>query len=98
MSETCPVCQRMIHHNDMTIHHYLPKCEGGCIDDTIRMCKTCHRTLHFCIPLEEVKDYDTVEKLESHSLFAKFIDWIRKKTHSSHYTPKKAYRKWSKAS
>lgn len=96
--EKCPICQRMIHPNDMTIHHYIPKSEGGSVETTMRICKTCHRTLHFCIPIENISFYDTVEKLESHCKFNKFIEWIRTKGHSSHYSPKKCMKYWVEAS
>jgi len=58
------------------------------------MCKTCHRALHFCIPIEYVFFYDTIQKLEKHNKFKLFIEWIRTKTHSSHYSPKKTKKYW----
>ena len=61
----------------MTIHHFIPKSKGGTLNDTIRMCKTCHSFLHYCIPINEVYKYDSYEKLETHLEFKKYLDWIK---------------------
>jgi hypothetical protein len=73
----------------MTIHHILPKSEGGTIDDTMRMCKTCHSFLHYCIPLDEIHEYDDINKLELHPKYRLYIEWIRKVTHTSMIKVKK---------
>ena len=92
--EECQVCNRMVRENDLTFHHYIPQCEGGQLKHTIEMCKTCHRTLHFCIPIVEVKEYDCVGKLEHHTLFSLYLTWIREKTHPKQYPARKAARHW----
>jgi hypothetical protein len=90
--EICPMCQRKILEHDMTHHHYIPKNEGGCLDDTMRICKTCHRTIHFCIPLHKIKLYKTVEEVLQHPKIQIYIQWIRLKNNHSHYSPKKIYK------
>lgn len=92
--ETCPVCQRKIKRSDMTNHHWLPKCEGGTEEHTMRICKTCHDTLHYVIPIEQVKYFTTVRQLENHWIFGHYIKWIRNKKHSSMYKVKKILKHW----
>jgi hypothetical protein len=77
----------------MTIHHYVPKCKGGTLKDTLRMCKTCHSYLHSCIDLEDVEHYNTYEKLEEHAKFSKYLKWVRTLTHPSMITIKKINKK-----
>lgn len=92
--EECPVCGRNVRSEDITLHHTKPESLGGTLQQTIKMCKTCHRSLHYCIPLEDVELYDTVEKLEDHELFSLYLEWIREKDHPTQYAAKKAARKW----
>lgn len=84
-NEQCPVCLRNVKVKDITFHHYLPKCEGGKLKDTIRICRTCHETLHYCIPIEATKKYKTVVLLETHPVYKLYIDWIRTKNSQSMY-------------
>jgi 5-methylcytosine-specific restriction protein A len=88
-NEKCPVCGRMVREDDMTIHHYIPKSKGGTLDNTLRLCKTCHAFLHYCIPIDEVHKYDTYEKLGDHEKYKKYLGWIRTITHPSMLTVKK---------
>jgi len=83
--EQCTVCLRNVQNKDMTHHHYLPKCQGGQLKDTIRLCKTCHETLHYCIPIEDSVLYFTTELLETHETYKLYIDWIRTKNSQSMY-------------
>lgn len=86
--EHCPVCQRDVHACNMTYHHYVPRCQGGKLKDTIRLCKTCHETLHYCIEIEEACLYDTVDRMEDHPVYRIYIDWIRTKKSKSMYKVK----------
>lgn len=92
--ETCPICQREVNPNDMTLHHWKPKCNGGTHQDTMYICRTCHDTLHYVIPIEQVEQFSTVQKLENHWLYGIYINWIREKNHGAMYKVKKALRHW----
>lgn len=87
------MCGRKVRQDDMTIHHIIPKSKGGTLKDTIRLCKTCHAFLHYCIPLNEVTKYDTYIKLEEHDKFKKYLGWIRNITHPSMFNVKKIKKK-----
>ena len=93
-TETCILCKRNIHTKNMTIHHWNPKCEGGTLEETMRICKTCHLVLHYVIPIDQVKYFKTPEKLENHWLFGSYLNWIREKAHSSMYKIKKTLKFW----
>ena len=92
--EECPICQREVNQYDMTIHHWKPKCNGGTHQDTMRICRTCHDTLHYVIPIEQVEQFSSPKKLESHWIYGLYIRWIRNKEHSSMYKVKKARSQW----
>lgn len=85
----CPVCKRKVREDDITHHHYIPQCAGGTIQDTISLCQTCHRMLHYLIPLSQVTIYNTIEKLLECELMFEYIEWIRTKNHPHQYPVKK---------
>jgi 5-methylcytosine-specific restriction protein A len=90
--EKCPLCNRIVRDDDMTLHHYIPKSEGGTLNDTMRLCLTCHSFLHNCIPLEEVHMYDTYDKLEENECYKKYLGWVRTITHPNMIAIKKIKR------
>lgn len=90
--EECPVCKRMIKLQNMTYHHWKPQSQGGNINQTIRICETCHQTLHYLIPLSEVEKYKTVEQLITHPFYSLYILWIRGIDHDKTIKTKKVIR------
>lgn len=86
--EYCPICQRIIKTDDMTIHHHQPKSLGGTLDDTMRICKCCHENLHYYIDIEVVSLYDTIELLETHPRYKRYIEFIRTVEHDAMYRVK----------
>jgi len=89
MYEQCLYCQRKVLEIDMTIHHIVPQSLGGKLEDTVHMCKTCHEYLHYCIPIEEVTSYQTLEKLQEHECFGKYLKWIKTIKHEKKIKVKK---------
>jgi hypothetical protein len=85
----CPVCKRNVYAQDMTLHHWKPKSQGGTHDKTIPMCTTCHSVLHYVIPINQVERFRTPQSLECHWIYANYLRWIRKKTHPNSYRIKK---------
>lgn len=90
--EQCPVCHRMIQTHNMTLHHWLPQCQGGTIDNTMRLCETCHQTLHFIIPINEVINYKTPEQLMENWIYKIYVEWIRGIDHDKTIKTKKVIR------
>lgn len=91
--EYCPICQRHVRTEYMTIHHYQPKSQGGTIEDTIRICKCCHENLHYYIDIDSVPFYDTVTKLEQHHKYGKYINFIRTVEHTAMYSVRRVKNK-----
>lgn len=73
----------------MTIHHWLPKSQGGTIQETFTICKTCHEFLHYYIPIEEVSSYKTPQSLEKHYEFSLYLQWVREKNTPNYFKIKK---------
>ncbi len=42
----CSLCGRQIPRRLITRHHLLPKSRGGTNQDTVPMCRPCHKQLH----------------------------------------------------
>jgi hypothetical protein len=75
------MCKRDVHSVHITIHHYVPKCRGGTLQDTLQLCLTCHSFLHFCIPIDEVDKYDTYEKIADNEKFKTYLKLVEKILH-----------------
>ena len=86
--EFCPICQRNVREEFLTLHHYKPKSQGGTLNQTMRICKCCHENLHYYIPLDQVDLYDTIDKLEQHQDYKDYIEYIRQVTHNAMYSVK----------
>ena len=48
------------------------------MNETISVCKDCHREIHSLIPKEKElgRNFNTIEKLMEHEGIGKFIQWI----------------------
>ena len=87
--EHCPVCGRRVFSDDMTLHHWIPKSQGGDLKNTFSICFTCHSFLHFIIPIDKIKYYDTIESLFTIDKFRDYIEWIKTKNCPNKYKIKK---------
>lgn len=76
----------------MTYHHWHPQSQGGTEKDTMRICETCHQTLHYIIPLDDVINYKTPEQLAEHWIYRLYINWIRGIDHDKTIKTKKVIR------
>lgn len=93
--EYCPICKLKIQSRFMENHHYIPKCDGGSNNDTIRLCGTCHDVLHKYIPIDEVKNYKTIDTLLENPFIAVYSEWISKKNHTGHWNISQTLKKMS---
>lgn len=87
--EICPICMKKIESIYMENHHYIPESKGGTIKDTFRICGTCHDTIHYYIPIDEIANYKTPELLKEHPLISIYINWIPHCNHTGHWNIKK---------
>jgi hypothetical protein len=87
--ERCPICGKAIESHYMENHHYIPESKGGTVQDTMRICGTCHDVVHLYIPLDEIEFYQTPEALANHPLIAMYVNWIVDKNHTGHWSVRK---------
>lgn len=77
----CLICKRPLGSAETySRHHLIPKSKGGRHTETITIHNICHQKIHSVISESELKrEYNTVDKLLTHSELQKFIKWVAKK-------------------
>lgn len=76
--EFCSLCERTV--SNVSLHHLVPKEEGGRHGPTIPLCQPCHSTIHLIFSNRELaKEYDSVEKLKAAPALKKYLNWIRRR-------------------
>lgn len=74
----CALCERNV--SNITLHHLVPKQEGGKYADTVPLCQPCHTTLHVTFSNRELAIlYNSIPKLQAAEGLQKFLKWIRNK-------------------
>ncbi|GAF13631.1 hypothetical protein JCM19046_1067 [Bacillus sp. JCM 19046] len=75
--KNCELCGRM--NVKTTVHHLLPKEEGGLFGPTANLCIPCHKQIHALYTNKEIAvRLTTVENLRRDESLNNFIKWIRK--------------------
>ncbi len=74
----CALCERQVSY--VTLHHLIPKQEGGRYGERVPLCQLCHVTLHSLFTNKELqKEFYSVERLRRADRLRKYIQWIRTK-------------------
>lgn len=75
----CSICRRHIPISEYTEkHHLVPKSKKG--KETILVCIDCADQIHNLFDIKELaREYNSLEKLLSHSSIQKWVSWVRKK-------------------
>ncbi|WP_100373473.1 hypothetical protein [Bacillus sp. FJAT-45037] len=74
---TCELCER--EGVERTVHHLLPKEEGGAHHETADLCIACHKQIHALYTNSELAiRLDTIPRLRDDEELKKFIRWIQK--------------------
>lgn len=76
MSETCPLCERLLGEK-VEKHHVIPKSKGG--TETVGLHPICHRKIHKVFKRTELVKLGTIDALKTHPEMANFIRWLAKK-------------------
>ncbi len=72
---TCALCKRNV--STITLHHLVPKEEGGRYADTVPLCQPCHTTLHATFSNKELATlYNSIQKLQAAEALQKYLKWI----------------------
>lgn len=79
MNYHCQLCKRKV--NNITLHHLIPKEEGGKFSEKVYLCQPCHTTVHHTFSNKELaKEFNSVVKLEQSERLMKYLKWIKKQT------------------
>lgn len=97
--EKCPLCKRQVYERDMVYHHWIPKStlKKENIKDknhyTLRICDTCHKFLHYVIPIEEICHYNSIELLQNCEQMKAYLQYIQTIRHPHRLKLKKLIEK-----
>jgi 5-methylcytosine-specific restriction protein A len=70
----------------ITLHHLLPKEEGGEAVHRLPFCKPCHKQVHAMFSNKQLAtSYESIEKLRTAPELATFLAWIRKQRPSRNF-------------
>ncbi|WP_192821418.1 HNH endonuclease signature motif containing protein [Rufibacter sp. LB8] len=74
----CALCGREVGFT--TLHHLIPREEGGRHGPTAPLCQPCHSTIHLTFTNKELAVlYNTLEKLRQAEDLQKYLLWVKTK-------------------
>jgi 5-methylcytosine-specific restriction enzyme A len=77
LKNVCELCER--ENVDTTIHHLIPREEGGNYGPTANLCIACHKQIHALYTNKELAlRLHTIEQLKHDEKFRKFLKWVKK--------------------
>lgn len=81
--ERCQLCLRETPR--ITVHHLVPKAQGGRFGPKASLCSTCHRQLHATFSVATLaKELDSIQAIEANPEMARYLKWARRqKGHAS---------------
>jgi len=76
----CELCGREIMKGYESVHHLIPKSNGGAHKSTAVLHLVCHKQIHALFTNQELCTlYNTISKLKSHRDVKRFIKWVSRK-------------------
>lgn len=89
---TCELCGR--HPVVTTVHHLVPREEGGRHLPTARLCPACHRQIHALFTNRDLVrlELTTIDRLKAAPEIASYLNWIVKQPPGSNPTVRKSAR------
>jgi hypothetical protein len=89
----CVFCGREISTRE---HHIVPKSKGGRV--TVPTCEACESFIHRTFTHAELRDrYSTVESVQEHEGYQRFLKWLLKQQPTSVFRSARARRNFSRA-
>lgn len=74
----CALCEREV--QNLSLHHLVPREEGGRFSEKVPLCQPCHTTLHLTFTNKELaRQYCTIPALQEAEPLQKYLNWIRTK-------------------
>ncbi|EMR01882.1 HNH endonuclease [Cesiribacter andamanensis] len=76
--QQCALCERQV--GSVSLHHLVPREEGGRFSETVPLCQPCHSTIHRTYSNRELaRLYHTIPLLQQAPGLQKYLNWIRKR-------------------
>ena len=73
----CELCLR--EPEKFTVHHLVPRSQGGRFGLKAKLCPTCHRQLHALFSEATLaKELQSLEQIRSNPEMAGYLNWVRK--------------------
>ncbi len=89
---TCKLCERK--EIELTVHHLIPKEEGGAFLKTALLCKACHKQIHTLYSNKEIAlRLYSIPLLKDDEEMKGYLKWIKKQPSSKTVRTKKKRRK-----
>ena len=77
-NKTCELCNREV--GNLSLHHLVPREEGGRYSQKVALCQPCHTTLHLTFTNKELaRHYNTIPDLLQAEPLQRYLNWIRTK-------------------
>lgn len=80
----CQLCER--ESNRFTVHHLVPRSQGGKYGPKAKLCPTCHHQLHALFSEATLaKELSSIGLLRANQEVAQYLTWMRKQKNSTSF-------------
>ena len=84
VTESCELCRR--EDLRLTIHHLIPRAEGGRLGPKASLCSTCHRQLHAQFSESTLaKELNSIEAMRADPQLSQYLKWARRQKNSANF-------------
>jgi len=84
VTEPCELCRRETLR--LTVHHLIPRAEGGRLGPKASLCSTCHRQLHALFSEETLaKELTSIDAIRANPQVAQYVRWARRQKGSANF-------------
>ena len=86
---SCELCQREV--DRYTVHHLVPRAEGGRFGPTASLCTTCHRQLHALFTEATLaNELNSIALLRANPQVNSYLRWARKQKRDGRFKVRRA--------
>ncbi len=86
---SCELCLREV--ESYTVHHLVPRAEGGRFGPTARLCATCHRQLHAMFTESTLaRELNSLDAILGNPEMRKYLKWVRKQKDGASFRVRRA--------
>ena len=87
--QPCELCLREVER--CTVHHLVPRAEGGRFGPIARLCATCHRQLHAMFTESTLaRELNSLDAIRSNPEMRKYLKWVRKQKDGASFRVRRA--------